>query len=166
MEVHKKNLLRKTKEEEQSSSFPSSFENTEPDKKPDKPKELDSIKDPIDDLIDSGMDFEKNDSIEFITPKGQKRFIDSTVIYRHFLKLPYTREIIQAAIQKYKKEMYPVSNILKYLESICKTIESNKPLKKTPKQDITLEPDLEKYKSKHKFVKGLFECTKSTILPT
>jgi len=82
-----------------------------------------------------GRDGTRKDSIHFTTPRGEKKTISSQEIFKHFLKFPFETKIIQEAIDRFNSTRTPVSNALKYLETICNTIVKEKNSSITKKTD-------------------------------
>ena len=59
--------------------------------------------------------------------------LTDTQIYQHFLKLPYEPEVIAEAVERLRANPEGINNPLKYLESICLTIEKEKSTKSNKK---------------------------------
>jgi hypothetical protein len=72
--------------------------------------------------------------IEYTTPSGAKRSIDRSEIFRSFIGKPFSTETINKAIEKFIEEGNVVSDILKYLETICNQIEAKSKIPKEKKE--------------------------------
>lgn len=57
--------------------------------------------------------------VEFTTTKGVKEKISQTDIYRHFTGKPYSTNTIRQSIRRTKTATGSITNILKYIESVC-----------------------------------------------
>lgn len=73
---------------------------------------------------------------------GQTLTMDQSAIFRHFLKKPFKTETVCEAIKRLRSWKGPVNNILHYLESMCKTIESE-PVKCKKKSDIAINDPID-----------------------
>ena len=69
-----------------------------------------------------------SETINYKTPSGKTKSIESSEIYAHFLKSNFKTEVIAEAIQIVKSKQEPIGNILKLLESVCLTL-AQKPTK-------------------------------------
>ncbi len=65
--------------------------------------------------------FEK---IEFNNIKGEKEHVTESEIFQHFLRLPYSTDLVQESIIQLKKTKDPIGNVFKFLESICLRLDS------------------------------------------
>jgi hypothetical protein len=63
-----------------------------------------------------------SETINYKTPSGKTKSIESSEIYAHFLKSNFKTEVIAEAIQIVKLKQEPIGNILKFLESVCFSI--------------------------------------------
>lgn len=105
-------------------------------------KETSLFSDHVDDACGADDDLEKSsiceESIEFTRNNGQRFTVTQSEIYKHFLKKPYSTEILKEAINRIKllSEDSFINSPLKYLEEICKSIvnDKNKPKNKEKKQ--------------------------------
>ena len=89
---------------------------------------------PADDAGGADDDPDKNigENIWFRKTNGQMKKITLSEIYLRFIKLPFSTETVTEAISRFKILTSPINNALKYLESICVTIDKekeNKPFK-------------------------------------
>lgn len=105
------------------------------------------------------------ENIWFRKTNGQMKKITQSEIYRHFLKLPFSTETLNEAIERFKGIINPINNALKYIESICVTIDKekeNKPskAKKTPVKDPSQEN--EKIKEETITFEEYFKCHNKT----
>ncbi len=80
----------------------------------------------------------REDDVQYENSKGEKLSVSQSEIFRHFVKLPYSTEIIKKAISSMQSTTKIVNNPLKLLESICKTMhENSKPdIKPTEKKEV------------------------------
>jgi hypothetical protein len=70
----------------------------------------------------------REDDIQYENSKGDKLSISQSEVFKHFIKLPYSTDIIKKAISSMKSTTKIVNNPLKLLESICKTMNENSKL--------------------------------------
>jgi len=77
---------------------------------------------PADD--DSGKNIGEN--IWYRRTSGQMKRITQSDIYLHFIKLPFSTETVNESISRFRLLTSPINTPLKYLESICVTIDKEK----------------------------------------
>jgi len=65
-------------------------------------------------------------SLTVIKTDGTVQSMKIEDIFKHFLKHPYSTETVKEAIRRVKKNPNNINNVLKYLESVCATIEREK----------------------------------------
>lgn len=68
-------------------------------------------------------------SLIFKNTKGEATPVSESDIYKYFLKLPYSTEEIQEAIEVVRSSNDFVGNIFKYIEAICNRIHNSKSFK-------------------------------------
>jgi len=80
----------------------------------------------------------REDDIQYENSKGEKLSISQSEVFKHFIKLPYSTDIIKKAISSMQSTTKIVNNPIKLLESICKTMhENSKPdIKPTEKKEV------------------------------
>lgn len=98
-------------------------------------KSSSSFDDPCGADDDSGKNIGEN--IWFRKTNGQMKKITLSEIYLHFIKLTFSTETVTEAISRFKILTSPINNALKYLESICVTIDKEKENKPSKAKETT-----------------------------
>ena len=78
----------------------------------------------------------ESQGIKYINMRGKESFVDETEIYQYFLKKEYPTEIIKKAISEAKKNEHQISNILSWLETVCKRLYTQVVTKKENKVTV------------------------------
>jgi len=96
----------------------------------------------IDDACGADDDFENiGENIWFRKTSGQMKKITQSEIYQHFLKHAFSTEMVTEAIERFKSLTIPINNPLKYLESICLTIDKEKADKPAKRQKTPIKQE-------------------------
>lgn len=99
-----------------------------------------------DDLNPSVREVDKEGDVVVTKTNGSRLTMTSSVIYRHFVKLPHIpTAVLQEAIKRLKSQSGPINNILKYLEATCKTIMESEKESIKPKETVAQKPKLPVY---------------------
>lgn len=104
-----------------------------------------------DDFLNSNSSSDISDSsdLKLTRTNGNHYTVDLSSIYLHFVKLPqYPTEVLKEAIQRVRKSDGCINNVIKYLESTCKSILKEKCSKKSldktenkPADKVKSEPE-------------------------
>lgn len=103
--------------------------------------------------------------VTFTRSNGDVGKLTQTEIYQFFLKKPFSTEIIRKSIQRLREVTGPINNALKYLESVCKSIQNE--LKSKPKSNENKEKPERREKIKEETItfEEYFKCQNQEVPP-
>jgi hypothetical protein len=91
-----------------------------------------------DDDTPTPIDFSKEiGDLKVVSSKGEIIKVSIESIFSHFVKLNYTTEVVREAIEAVKEVDQPINNVMKYLDSCCRSIINGKSRKTKKKQGLT-----------------------------
>lgn len=90
-----------------------------------------------DDLNLSVREVDKEGDVVVTKTNGSRLTMTSSVIFRHFSKLPHIpTPVLQEAIKRLRAQAGPINNILKYLEHTCNSILEGQKASIKPKESV------------------------------
>ena len=100
---------------------------------------------PADDACGDDDDLDKNigENIWYRKTNGQMKKITLSEIYLHFIKLPFLTETVNEAISRFRILTSPINTPLKYLESICVTIDKEKENKPSKAKETPVKSQIQ-----------------------